>query len=487
MGIFDGGKTEQIKYLEEERAKTWDRLVKLEILTKDLQREIAKKASDSEREAATSSRKAAEYRNKSEDRFKEATEIVNNINSDHSAIIQTKNDVIEIKTEVISLKSDIESVYANLSTKEIEYKQKLDLIDSKISDLNKFYLDYPDLEEKLEEIEEFIKSIEENLEKSNVSLATLNKRKKEIDDMYREIFGYEQYDENIEEITKIEGIKDELEKAYQKISNDIKESLDKINTINSSYESKYVDFEKKHKDRYEKINKEIESLLPNALTAGLSAAFSSKKLDEVKSSETLQNNFDRGIYFLIGVSALPVFISVWFLFKGITLDEVILKLPRLVLAIIPMYIPVLWFTLSASKKLNLSKRLIEEYTHKEVLSKTYEGLATQIENIVDQKQSEELKFRLLSNFLQISSENPGKLISNYNSSDHPVMEALEQSYKFQLAIDKLEGIPGMGKVAAILESQSKKKMESKAAKIEDGLERKITENEKSSESDEDNS
>ncbi|MNR17575.1 hypothetical protein D3C85_1342460 [compost metagenome] len=172
---------------------------------------------------------------------------------------------------------------------------------------------------------------------------------------------------------------------------------------------------------------------------------------------------------LIVVSLFPFIISAVFLYQNIPLEEVIRRLPRLVLAIVPMYIPVLWFTYSANKKLNLSKRLIEEYAHKEVLSKTYEGLTKQIANISDEEQSSELKFKLLSNFLQVSSENPGKLISNYEASDHPIMEALEQSYKFQLAIDRLEGIPGLGKVAAILESKSKKKIENRKEVIEKAL------------------
>ncbi|WP_134090917.1 hypothetical protein [Olivibacter sp. XZL3] len=113
--------------------------------------------------------------------------------------------------------------------------------------------------------------------------------------------------------------------------------------------------------------------------------------------------------------------------------------------------------------------MIEEYAHKEVLSKTYEGLSKQITNINDASQSDELKFRLLSNFLQVSSENPGKLISNYEASDHPIMEALEQSYKFQIAIDRLEGIPGFGKVAAMLETKTKKKLEDRTKKIEKAL------------------
>ncbi|QDK79774.1 hypothetical protein EXU85_14610 [Spirosoma sp. KCTC 42546] len=478
MGIFDWGKTEQIKYLDDERSKTWDRLVKLESFVKELQNEIRKKASDSEKEAANSSKKAAEYKNKSELRLEEAKDIVNKINSEYSSSVQTKDNILDIKISIDNLRDEITATFNSLVEIASEYKEKINLVDSKLSEFENFYSKYPDIDENLEEISDFIKKVEENVEKSNVSLIALNKRKKEIDDIYREIFGYQQTDED-NETTKVEGLKDELEKSYQKISLDIKETFDKINQINSSYESKYTDFENGHKSKYEKINKEIDSLLPRALTAGLSAAFSSKRQDEIQESQNLQDNFTKGIYILIGVSLLPVAVSIWSLFKGISLEEVILRLPRLVLAIVPMYVPALWFTYSASKKLNLSKRLIEEYTHKEVLSKTYEGLSNQIASIVDKEQSEELKFRLLSSFLQISSENPGKLISNYNSSDHPIMEALEQSYKFQIAIDKLEGIPGMGKIAAMFESQSKKNIDAKAAKIEDGFESKKKEEETS--------
>lgn len=476
MAIFDWGKTEQIKYLDDERAKTWDRLVKLESFAKELQNEIKKKASDSEREAANSSRKAAEYKNKSELRLEDIKEIVRKSNDEYSNLSQTKGYIEDIKESIDALKIRATDAFELLSETNDRYAERIKTIDSKLTEFEKFYSNYPDLDENLEEISDYIKKIEENLEKSNVSLIALNKRKKDIDDIYREIFGYEQQDEN-NEITKIEGLKDELEKSYQKISLEIKESNDKINDVHSSYEAKYSEFEKSYKNKYEKIILEINSLLPRALTAGLSAAFSSKREDEILESKSLQSNFTKGIYILICVSLLPVAISVWSLFKGISLEEVITRLPRLVLAIVPMYIPALWFTYSASKKLNLSKRLIEEYTHKEVLSKTYEGLSNQIASITDKEQSEELKFRLLSSFLQVSSENPGKLISNYNSSDHPIMEALEQSYKFQLAVDKLEGIPGMGKIAAIFESQSKKQVEAKTAKIEDGFESKKNEKE----------
>jgi len=81
------------------------------------------------------------------------------------------------------------------------------------------------------------------------------------------------------------------------------------------------------------------------------------------------------------------------------------------------------------------------------------------------------------NFLQASSENPGKLISNYETSDHPIMEALEQSYKLQIVIDKLAGIPGLGKIAAILDKSSKRKLNEKTEKVEKALYDEISEDE----------
>lgn len=314
-----------------------------------------------------------------------------------------------------------------------------------------------------------VAGVEENKEKSDLTLNEVNKKKKEIDSIHRNIFGYSQKDEYGSEVIEIEGLKVELEKAYNLLNENLEIVEVRVQKIKEEYESKFVAYEKSHNDKHASIIEEIKNLLPNALTAGLSSAFSKKKEDELKSSSGLQNKFNIGIGLLIFISLFPLFISIYFLNNGTELLEVINRIPRLVLAIIPMYIPALWFTISASKKLNLSKRLVEEYSHKEVLSRTYEGLSNQIANIQDPEQSEELKFRLLTNFLQVTSENPGKLISNYNTSDHPVMEALEQSYKFQLAIDKLDSIPGLGKISEFLGRKAKRLLDEKARKIEEGI------------------
>lgn len=462
MALFDDKELKKrVQYLEEERKKLWDRVVRLEDEDKAIRNEIVNKASESQKEAFQFSRKAAEYKNKTEDRLKEAIEKIGEITSkvdeaDRLVKTITSNNeiIIELKTKAELTDSEFEESYNELK--------------EKVEHLTSFIEEYPELDEKLADINKFIEDIEGNLLKSRTSLTTINTRKKEIDEYYQELFGYEDENDTGESVV-VEGKKDVLDTTYEDLEEKLTKAESRIISINKDFEANYKNFEEEHKTNYSKINEEIASLLPAALTAGLSSAFSTKKKEEETNLSSMQTRFSNGIYLLITASLIPFVVSIVLMYRGESLDQVIFKIPRMVLAIIPMYIPILWFTYSANKKLNLSKRLIEEYAHKEVLSKTYEGLSKQINNLDNDEQTSELKYRLLSNFLQVTSENPGKLISNYESSDHPVMEALEQSYKFQLAIDKLDGIPGLGKVAAILESNSKKKLEEKSRKIENVL------------------
>lgn len=468
MGFLDGHKSEQIKYLEDERIKLWERVIHLENYIKAFEKDIKTRTPESEKEAKEHAKRAAEYRNRAEERLIDAIELVKKLQEQLAISLNINNQIGNLNGSVSEAIHEVEESKAKLCNIEKEYIDKVDRINGHLLSLDGVFIKYPKLENTLTELEEYVLKIEENQKKSSQTLNTINARKIEIDDLYREIFGYKDTNEAGEEIF-VEGTKDELKNAYDNLTAELFASQKHVDNLNKEYINKYHNFENNYKQKYEEIITEIRRLLPNALTAGLSSAFSKKKEDEVKSSEQLQKRFSQGIYLLIGISILPVIVSIAFLIEKKDLEEVILMLPRIVLAIVPMYIPALWITYSSSKKLNLSKRLIEEYAHKEVLSRTYEGLSNQISNIKDCEQSEELRVRLLTNFLQASSENPGKLISNYETSDHPVMEALEQSYKFQIAIDKLADIPGLGKISAILERRVKNKIDPKAEKIEKAL------------------
>lgn len=469
MGFFDGTKGKQIEKLLKDYENFEAVINKHQEEINSLKKELAHKTIDSEKEAKQHSKKAAEYRNRAEERLREAEEIIRQLNEELNVSRNAKDEINIFNEDAKLQKLEINETKSRLDDAESDFQAKLNTINSQIGNISSILEKYPDLNGQLLKLEEFSSTIEENVGKSTTSLNAINKRKKEVDDLKQEIFGYTYTDEDTGEEITVKGLKGELENTYKDLSENLENAEEEIKEMHKTYEESYQQFENDFKDKYKKINEDIASLLPNALTAGLSSAFSSKKEEEVKSSRQLQNRFSLGIYFLIAVSIIPLAVSIFFLTSGVELIEVIRRIPRLVLAIIPMYIPVLWFTYSANKKLNLSKRLIEEYAHKEVLSRTYEGLSTQIASIQNPEQSEELKFRLLTNFLQVSSENPGKLISNYEASDHPIMEALEQSYKFQIAMDRLEGVPGIGKIVARMQKNAKAKLNEKEEMIEQAL------------------
>ena len=112
-----------------------------------------------------------------------------------------------------------------------------------------------------------------------------------------------------------------------------------------------------------------------------------------------------------------------------------------------------------------------------MLSKTFEGLSEQIKNIENKDTSVDLRNRLLFNLLEVSSENPGKLISDYNKSDHPLMDALDKSVKLANAVEKLAKIPGFSKLAQVLDKKSKNVLGDEEKKVKAGLDTLHAENE----------
>lgn len=165
---------------------------------------------------------------------------------------------------------------------------------------------------------------------------------------------------------------------------------------------------------------------------------------------------------------IPFTLSAYLLYLN-GLEKTIEYLPKMIFSTFPLYAPVIWAAYYLNKKLNLSKRLIEEYTHKEVLSRTFEGLSTQISNLQDNELTLELKTKLLYTLLSANSENPGKLISNYDTSDHPLMDALDKSAKLSDAIEAISKIPGMSKLSNFLEKKVDKIFEEQEKKIDNGL------------------
>lgn len=434
-----------------------------------LEEKIQKTASEEQQLASNASRKASEYRNKTEETRKQADLILIELNKLKTEIEANKQAIDEaalnISEKSIQSKSDFEILQTELA----EIEQKKSELVGYVNELNLFFNDNTNIQEQVENLKNLITNSTESNSKIAQILKNVVSRKTELDDLYYEIIGYEEEDEETGETTQIEGKKDELENAYTELSEKLNLFKKQLNDHQTSSVNSYAEIKTEWEEKYSSLEAEITSLLPNALTAGLSYAYSSKKENEEKSLVKLEANFTNSILGLVAVSLIPFVAAIAMMIKGDTFHQTILNLPRIILAILPLYIPVLWLAYSANRKMNLSKRLIEEYTHKEVLTKTFEGLSKQIKSIPNEEHSNELRVRLLYNLLNVSSENPGKLISDYNKTDHPIIDAIDKSSKLSDAVDRLEKIPGMKKVAKILETRSEKIMNKQMDKVEEAL------------------
>lgn len=379
-----------IEYLESERQKIWERITELQGL-------IEKKTSDYEKEATQASKKCSEFKNKCEATKNEA----------NSLLTEIKGVSAEInKSKVITLIKDIESFHAELSTKK-------EVINTQIVELEELFEEHDTYKEKLEALDVLANSADDYSTKLDTIYKLQVERKKEIDELYSEVFGFTDVDATTGKETKIEGLKDKLDVAYAELTKNFEAfSVNKNKEFNATLNS--------WKTEYSSALQKVRSLLPDALTGGLSYAYSKKKNDELFERAELSKELKKYINILIGISTIPFLYSIYLIYQGDAFEKILSMMPKFATAIVPLYAPVLWMAISANRKINLSKRLIEEYTHKEVVTKTFEGLSRHIEDIEDTKASKILKTKLLTNLLDINAENPGKLILDYNKSDHPI-------------------------------------------------------------------
>lgn len=440
----------------------WDRINVLES-------RIEQKSTDSEREAANASKMASEYRNRIKDSKELADELLKDIKDNYA----TQKSFLEEYQNLLSHHADLESEYKlKLTSLESEIQilsnKKLTLTNL-IDELESYFENNPDIGNQIKELDSLIEKGNDESAKINLILKNASNRKNEIDELYYEILGSEETDEESGKSRKIEGLKDQLTASFNEFSNELEEFQSTLDSLRESSVESYEKISTNWNKRYKQLEKEITDLLPNALTAGLSSAYSKKKEDEELDLDTHTKNFRWSIGFLVIASLIPFAVGIYLIIDQRPLLEVVKEIPRVVLSILPLYIPLLWLAYSTSKKVNLSKRLIEEYTHKEVLSRTFEGLSKQINGIEDSSISYELRIKLLYNLLHVSSENPGKLIYDYNNSDHPIIDAIDKSSKLSSAVDRLEKIPGFKKIAKILEKRADKILDEQTQKVEVAL------------------
>jgi hypothetical protein len=464
-----GDQKKEIEFLDKERLKAWQRIEKLEEKFDKGPAKFASEAEGSRNKISYLKNQAEGIFDKLQNTFGDIQEIQIKANATNQQIEKVWNDLGSTKTAMEKFSEMANTFYESYPN-----------LEEQVTSLETTFSNLSDYQEKLNTLAKTVSDATTNLNRTNTVYQTILAKKNEIDEFYDEFLGWEEIDETTSEKKVFEGKKDEIENAISSLEKRAEKWEEEFGQKKKWLEEETQKFvtakEKDHRDLKEsakasikEIEDELKRLLPNALTAGLSFAYSKKKADEEVVMVKYENRFQNGVWGLIGVSTLPFIVSIIDIVLGHSYSEVLLKMPSLVLAILPLYIPVLWIAYSNNRKANLAKRLIEEYTHKEVLSKTFEGLSSQIDEIENEELYEELRAKLLFNLLEVNSENPGKLISDYNKSDHPVMDALDKSIKLTNAVSRLAKIPGFSRLAKILEKKADENLRKEDEKANEGF------------------
>lgn len=335
--------------------------------------------------------------------FKDITEKCTLASENAKNIITTYKEISQVKKELDDIN---QTIVKNAFTIKETLEQNLDL-PSKIK-------------ATLEEMDNWDASYQSSIKKSH-----------EIKQLYAQIFGID-INKNGEKIHE-DGLIDELNIAYDDLST-------KLKTLEQETKLKHDNLIQEWDDKYIKLQSKIEGLLPGAMSTGLAHAYKDKREMEEKEQKNTLRSFYIAISGLCIVSILPITLN-WSILKSVFQTETdvlqsIKNMGNLIWSMLPIYAPLLWLAIYTNRRLNLSKKIIEEYSYKEAVAKTYQGLSGAIQKIENDEVSKKVQERLLGITLDSAADNPSKYITNYDKCDNPIMEVLNNKNLLKLLQNK---------------------------------------------------
>lgn len=204
--------------------------------------------------------------------------------------------------------------------------------------------------------------------------------------------------------------------------------------------------QKKLNARTDEILDKSIKLLSDTTTGVLAMEFEKKRLTESGNKNAKTSKWDIlklsrwgtyqkdtfGLFFILMLMVVVI------LFGGFIFDRIvdfsnIESLPIKIFVRLALRVsllgPLIWLAIVQNKKMNLSKKLAEEYWHKEIIAKTFTGLADQIDKTTEGNTAKELRIKLLDLTLNAFAKNPADCIGNHNESDNPMRNILKMSQK----------------------------------------------------------
>ena len=301
-----------------------------------------------------------------------------------------RDGISVIKTELEGMKTKSENIVADFQEKqrvatenEIAITEFLKTVETKKNAVEL-------IQQNTTTWEQDIKGAKESLTTKVSEFDALNKNSKtiqaEIEATHEKIFGKKDADEK-----PVGGYLQDTEELKNKIATFLAEQQTKFST----------QFD------------EIKSLLPDATSAGLAAAYQNQKGSYTKPIQLWSVVFFITILVMTGLGGYIIYHHFQST-KIDTLNDAFISL----LKDLPFFIPTIWLAAFASKQQSQYKRLQQEYAFKETNAKSFHGHKEQIERLMkDGAADKDLIAQLVAQLVMITAQNPSYTLDNKSTED----------------------------------------------------------------------
>lgn len=333
------------------------------------------------------------------------------VNSLIKKIEDNKSETDNVVKEINASKANIEKLESSFLESEEGSPSLKDRMEGLFSDATAWYTKIRDFHQKLtsgnEQESAIILQIEEAKKKAFSDKKDVIEAKESIAELladlgkfYVTIFGKE-----AESGEREGGLRQELDNRLSQLS----------------------DFEQQHQATYQALKKEIETLLPGAISAGLSSAYRDLKISFDDTIETYTKVFYgalAGIIFF-GLILITEEIHIWPpSIKFVTIGDAFVLINNAIYKL-PIFGTLIWLAYFASKRRSEDRRLQQEYAHKEALAKSYESFKKQIDAL--QPNDQELLKKLLDTAINAVSFNASQTLDGKHGDKMPILDISEKS------------------------------------------------------------
>jgi hypothetical protein len=330
--------------------------------------------------------------------LKETT--ITNLNTITTDATTLKDGILGIKTEVEGMKTTSAAIVVDFQEKQRIATENENTITTFLGTITSHKDAVEAIQKNTTTWEVEIKTAKESLTTKVTEFDTLNEKskaiQKEIEETHDKIFGKNDADG----------------KPIKGYLQDTEELKNNVATFLSDQQGKF-------KGQFD----EIKSLLPDATSAGLAAAY-----QEQKKSYNIPIYLWSVVFFVTigGMTYLGGYIIYQhFLSTKIdTLNDALISL----LKDLPFFIPTIWLAAFASKQQSQYKRLQQEYAFKETNAKSFHGHKEQIERLLkDDGADKELLSALVAQLVVITAQNPSSTLDNKSHEDSsPLLKVIEK-------------------------------------------------------------